>query len=94
MKVSLSHYVYKYADELSDNSYSWKPHIGDIIYCNGDDTCISIIDKINKLTNGHVLIHLVAGGPGAYTGWFNMDKITICIKIIPKLTRILSSGRL
>jgi len=86
--MSLCHYVYKYIDELGNNDCLWEPHIGDIIHCNGDDTCISIIDKINKLTNGHTLVHLVDGLPGGYTGWFNMDKIIVYTKLMPKLTEL------
>ena len=60
-----------------DENYIYEPNIGDIVFLDGIWLCRSVVDKIQKLNNGHILIHLVALEPGAYSGWFNKDKVLI-----------------
>lgn len=70
--------------ENIDEYYVYEPNIGDIVFFDDIWFCRSIVDKIQKLNNGHILIHVVAIGPGAYSGWFNKDKVEI--NVSPKIT--------
>ena len=60
-----------------NENYIYEPNIGDIVFLDGIWLCRSVVDKIQKLNNGHILIHLVALEPGAYSGWFNKDNVLI-----------------
>ena len=72
-----------FVKDINEN-YIYEPNIGDIVFIDGVRFCESVVDKIQKLNNGNTLIHLVALGPGAYTGWFNKDKVLINKCIISK----------
>lgn len=65
-----------FVKDINEN-YIYEPNIGDIVFLDGVWLCESVVDKIQKLNNGHTLIHLEALGPGAYSGWFNKDKVLI-----------------
>ena len=65
-----------FVKDINEN-YIYEPNIGDIVFLDGVWLCRSVVDKIQKLNNGHILIHLVALEPGAYSGWFNKDKVLI-----------------
>lgn len=65
-----------FVKDINEN-YIYEPNIGDIVFLDSVWLCRSVVDKIQKLNNGHILIHLVALGPGSYSGWFNKDKVLI-----------------
>lgn len=67
-----------FVKDINEN-YIYEPNIGDIVFLDGVWLCRSVVDKIQKLNNGHILIHLVPLEPGAYSGWFNKDKVLIHI---------------
>lgn len=79
--MSITHNIYI---ENTDENYVYEPKIGDIVFFDKIWFCRSIVDKIQKLNNGHTLIHVVAASPAAHSGWFNKDKVEI--NVSPKIT--------
>ena len=79
--MSIVHKIY--AKNINEN-YVYEPNIGDIVFFDDIWFCRSIVDKIQKLNNGHMLIHVVAVEPGAHSGWFNKDKVVI--QVCPRMT--------
>lgn len=65
--------------ENINDKYVYEPNVGDIVFLDGIWLDQSVVDKIQKLNNGHTLIHLEALTPGAYSGWFNKDKVLIYV---------------
>lgn len=79
--MSIKHDIFV---ENTNEYYVYEPNIGDIVFFDDIWFCRSIVDKIQKLNNGHILIHVVAVDPTAHSGWFNKDKVEI--NVSPKIT--------